>query len=254
MINDKNFTETLFTSPEGLTFYIRKGKGQIQNRATCLFFTASWHDSLVHQELGKFSRFLEEIGISTISCDLPDHPYGSSYDKGISTWKEKSAQGEKIGQLFAEKVVSALVLMEEYGLISLNHFALSGISRGCFIALYTLKRLKTIRHDLSPPTILFAPMLSLPHENLLNDLFPSSGKSAPLFLSIGNSDIRVGTNQAIHFFQHYVDEAKKEKERHIDATLHIHPSIGFMGHGTPDELFQTGAHWIQNHLKKVAHS
>ncbi len=258
---------TTYFSDSGLDFFIRHAaektvKKPQQPSPACLYLTASWHDSLCHSELGKFADFLFQQKTNVLSVDLPFHYKGCSYDAAILKWKEKALEGEPCIQPYARSIAQSLIIMEERGLLDLSFISFAGLSRGAYAALYILHELKALRPQLSPPTILFAPLTTLTSsiyavENLDADFFPIPKPMPPLFLSIGNNDTRVDTDKALHFYRQYTEHALQRSEIHdaqdirsdcADTTLYIHPSIGFKGHGTPDFIFKTASEWLQTRM------
>ncbi len=267
-MNDTDYT--LFQFSHDLSFYIRHSKREgcsSYPRPSCLYFTASWRDSLIHPDLSKLTSYLLDMGVDVIACDIPFHPEGiTSYDTALEKLREAARSGQKVITPFAQKVAQALVEMEKKGLISLSQLALAGLSRGAFCAAHTLSALSKKHQGISLPVALLAPLMSLlPQKESLEEpdsiereLFPLQPPIPSLFLSIGNDDKRVGTDLSFSFFQRFMTEAKNDLMRgesaklrsaSVDATLHVHPSIGFQGHGTPDAVFELAAHWIQSKLQ-----
>ncbi|MCB1081898.1 MAG: alpha/beta hydrolase, partial [Chlamydiia bacterium] len=65
---------------------------------------------------------------------------------------------------------------------------------------------------------------------------------------IGNHDMRVGTDHAFSFIQNLAKEAHTHRIRTSPIELIIGPSIGYQGHGTAPQTFQSGAEWVKGAL------
>ncbi len=208
------------------------------------------------------------MGVDVIACDIPFHPEGiTSYDAALEKLREAARSGQKVITPFAQKVAQALFEMDEKGLISLSQLALAGLSRGAFCAIHTLSALSKKCPEISLPVALLAPLMSLlPQKESLEEpdsiereFFPLQLPIPSLFLSIGNDDRRAGTEASVSFFQRFAEKAKtallkseniKLRSASPDATLHVHASIGFQGHGTPDSVFELASSWIQAQLQR----
>ncbi len=227
-------------------FFIRPGinRGNRQRKHTHLFFTASWHDSLFHPVLGTFSKLLSSEGIDALSIDLPFHYKGGSYDESLKRWQDEARYSHLFIDSYIEQTANSLFDMEREGKIDLTNFSISGLSRGAYIAVCLIEKIqKTI------PILLFAPMLDI--QGSMYKLSPSQiPNGSPLFMSTGNNDTRIGTEKSVAFYQEYTKERQAALQKQgistkpADTTLFIHPSIGFMGHGTTDETFLMASSWI----------
>lgn len=277
--SEKENDQPFFHQGHGLSFYIRRSEVEtiVDNpKPTCLYFTASWKDSLYHQELSKLTTFLLNKGIDVISCDIPFHHESmTSYDTALNELTHNAQIGNKVVIPYAQALSKSLLEMHDKQIISLTGFAIAGLSRGAFCALHVVNILSHLLEqreiENTIPIALLAPLLHLlsreehltEPDSIERELFPLRLPIPPLFLSIGNADKRVGTDTSLMFFKKFSDESsailKKSKKGSlssscIDSTLHVYPSIGFQGHGTPSSVFDLASSWIENRVTNKNYS
>lgn len=182
------------------------------------YFALSASESLSLDPICTPVRLLSGKPIRLFSLTLPFHEGTLNPNQAIAKWYEDP---EKLLPFLskAEKTIGAVRS-------SISQLALSGLSRGGFIALHLASRL------LPEATIAFAPLTRL-------GSLQTPAIESPAFLSIGNRDTRVSTRSCFEYVESCVTNKK------LDATLHIYPSVGAEGHGTPPEIFEMGIKWLE---------
>jgi hypothetical protein len=219
-----------------------------------ILFTTTAKEALEVSPLCHPANFLSEMGIRVLSFDLPlHHDEIPSFD-GVKRWTQEMQKNANDLLLPFLKEVSEWM---DQNLDPSNPVGIMGISRGGLIAAL----LASIRKNPVPLT-LFSPMMDLDYPWLwdasqslpLNlDFYRLKNhfhflKDCPIYFSIGNNDERVYTKKSLDLYKHLVEEKTKEQTRNILLELHIFPSIGMYGHGTPDRIFQEGTKWMKEQL------
>lgn len=222
---------------------------------TVIFFTTTAQEGIATSPLCHPAIFLQNHNIRVISFDLPLHnDQTPSYD-GANRWTEKMIETQTdLLYPFLQQVSSWI---DEH-LDPKAPLGFMGISRGAFIA-----ALLAIHRALPVPLVLFSPMQDLDYlwlwdceQSQLPFLrfyrlshHSQFLKDCPIYFSIGNHDERVLTAKTLHLYQELLHLKGKEQKRNIPLELHVFPSIGMYGHGTPDHIFAEGAKWMSEHLK-----
>jgi esterase FrsA len=223
---------------------------------TLFYFALSGPDSLCTDPYNQPVRFLGNRQIRIFSLTLPAHEQNLSPLSAIGTWAQEMAQGKDPLDIFLTQAQEALAYVLKQKLAHPDKIAVAGLSRGGLIAALFAAREARIRTVLG-----FAPITrlskakefkSLAHHPLVThyDLFRYSPLLAEkrLRFYIGNRDERVGTKTCFDCIESIVEEAHQKRIRSPQIELIISPSIGHMGHGTPPEVFKSGAEWLAEHL------
>jgi dienelactone hydrolase len=226
----------------------------LPGRPLVILFTTTAKEALEVSPLCHPANFLSEMGIRVLSFDLPlHHDEIPSFD-GVKRWTQEMQKNANDLLLPFLKEVSEWM---DQNLDPSTPIGIMGISRGGLIAAL----LASIRKNPVPLT-LFSPMMDLDypwlwdasqslHLNL--DFYRLKNhfhflKDCPIYFSIGNNDERVYTKKSLDLYKHLVEEKAKEQTRNILLELHVFPSIGMYGHGTPDRIFQEGTKWMKEQL------
>lgn len=226
----------------------------LPGRPLVILFTTTAKEALKVPPLCHPANFLFEMGIRVLSFDLPLHHDEIPSFEGVKRWTHEMQKTANDLLLPFLKEVSEWM---DQNLDPSSPLGIMGISRGGLIAAL----LASIRKRPVPLT-LFSPMLDLDYPWLWDasqSLPPSLDfyrlknhshflKDCPIYFSIGNNDERVYTKKLIDLYKHIVEEKAREQTRNILLELHVFPSIGMYGHGTPDRIFQEGTIWMKEQL------
>ncbi len=220
------------------------------------YFALSAKESLQQDPYNQPVSFLSSSHVRIFSADLPFHGKGIASKDAMAYWANELAKGNDIVSSFVDEMAYGIEELEARGALLPHRIAVSGLSRGAFIAAHLAARKERIRTLLG-----FAPLTSysairetthVPHHPLFDalDLKHLAHKlyDRKLRLYIGNRDTRVGTRSCIQFFEALMEAALQRKVRSPTIELRIVPSIGYMGHGTAKETFAEGSEWLFKEL------
>lgn len=217
------------------------------------YFSLSGKDSLCLDPFNQPVAALKDSPLRCFSMTLPMHENPNNYHAAVDQWAEEYQKGHDILSDFLLKVTAALDYLQENNALLDNRIAAGGLSRGGFIATHLAARDKRIN-----TVIGFAPMTKLSTRqgfetissqysldllNVVPELI-----DIPLKYYIGNRDVLVGTENCFEFIHALSNESYEKGKRSPPVELSIVPSIGFKGHGTSQEVFLEGAHWIKKNL------
>lgn len=224
------------------------------------YFALSAEESLTLAPYNQPTSFLSEEEMRVFSFTLPGH--GPGFDKyhAMAYWVEKLTS-DNLLEAFFQQALEAIEWLIAHQLVDPGKMAVGGLSRGGFIATHLAARDKRIK-----TVVAFAPLTRLDRikesaEKKGDFLFEKMAESLnlvncvdalthlqQLFFSIGNFDMRVGTEECFAFIHALAKCVHDKKARHCLVEMKIHPSIGHQGHGTPPHVFQEGAMIVKKHL------
>ncbi len=219
------------------------------------YFAISGPDSLCLDPFNQPVQFLQGEMIRIFSMTLPGHEMDLPAKEAMQIWASDMEKGQNRVEEFLEDIERAVEFAIKNRFIDPARMGTAGLSRGAMIAAHVAARDERFKHLVG-----FAPLTQLrvirefremPHNPIANRL--DLIHLAPLLqdrhiqLFIGNEDTRVGTRECFEFAMALVE---KKKTRIAQVELHMYPSIGQMGHGTPPEIFKQGALWLASHLKR----
>lgn len=248
----KNRCNALSVSPD-ITLY-HTGPALDHGPLPSLFYFAiSGSDSLCLDPYNQIVQFLHGEMIRIFSITLPGHENDLPAIDAMKIWAEELSKGENFLETFFNSLQLAIDFAIREKFADPSKLATAGLSRGGFIASHLAARDERIRHLLC-----FAPLTRLSkikeftedHDLALAnklDLIHLASRLSDrhVRMYIGNDDTRVGTKSC---FDYAMELVKEKKTKTAQVELSIYPSIGQMGHGTPPEIFQQGADWIQSNL------
>lgn len=212
------------------------------------YFALSATDSLTKDPFNQVVTFLQGKPIRIFSLTLPGHEAPFTPQEGIRIWAEDTKKGKDPLPQFFDEADRAIQFGIEKGFIDKAHLSVAGLSRGGLIALHV-----AARNPSCNKICLFSPVIRL---SQVQEFLSCNAASwdAPelssllctrrLLLQIGNRDTRVQTRNSTEFVLQLVEEAHKQGIRSPPLELHLYPSVGQHGHGTPPEIFAKGAAWI----------
>jgi esterase FrsA len=223
------------------------------------YFALSAEDSLTlapfNTPITLLTPYLHEH-LRIFSMTIPGHKPPLPKEKAIHFWAEHIQKGHDPISPFIEQICTAIDSLLHQNALIKDRILLAGLSRGSYIA-----TLAAARHPLCPKVLGFAPLTDFSSvkefEHLLDHPLVKSlnlSSHLPELLHthiryyIGNRDTRTGTTLAFNLITQLAElaHAKRIREGHFELILYS--SIGFMGHGTPQSIFQEGCQWIKNSL------
>lgn len=206
-----------------------------------LYFTMSHKDSLLQDPYNQLLIPLHGAPIRIFSWDLPFHPPGIDQTAGLEAWKKARDSEEDFLSPFIDESVGYLEELKERDVLIPQAVIAAGLSRGAMAAF----RLASAT-DLIDGVAAFAPLVDFHGLSLENHSLALAKKWIRGFVSF--HDEKVHTEKVVHFFQKIAGVAKKERGRKPDIELLLYPSIGYKGHGTPEEIFVAGGQALLKRL------
>lgn len=215
------------------------------------YFSLSGEESLSLDPFNQPAIRLSELGVRVFSLTLPDHDGAYPHGHAIGEWvKDVASGGHRINR-FVAQCSEALDHLIAKGWADPHKIAVSGLSRGAYIAFLFAARDQRVRAVLgyAPLTHFNMPedageerIIDSPLSSLNNFADALSGKIVKVY--IGNNDTRVSTASCFSFIEALTHSSVKHKHRPPPIEMVIYPSIGHKGHGTPPQIFNDGADWL----------
>jgi len=215
------------------------------------YFSLSAQESLFTDPYNQPIVALNKKGIRCFSITLPLHEKDAANSpeenyrlnkEAVDAWKNEQ-NFLILFQSFIERVINSIHYLVENEIVVKEKIALGGLSRGALIAVHVLSKL-----SFAQVCVGFSPLTELhPHDLSLHKLGDILAQKWIRFY-IGNYDQRVGTKTCFECIEAWVETARKQSVRSPRFELHLFPSIGHLGHGTPSNIFLDGAEYIAHHL------
>jgi dienelactone hydrolase len=211
---------------------------------TLFLFAASLEETLQNTNYSEIGRRLAEHGFLQVSMDLPSHGADQppNVKNSLKHWRERLERGDDFLPPFLARASSVLRYLIDQGYTDPQHVAVCGTSRGGFVALHFAAREPRVRAAaaFAPVTDLvalteFAGMESHAATRALA-LVQVADRLADraVWITIGSTDHRVGTEHAVTFLQRVV-EASEARGRRPQIQLHIMPTEGHRIHPSSHE-------------------
>lgn len=220
--------------------------------APVLFVLAgSRMETLSSRYFRQAGHYLAKDGVLCVSIDLPCHGDEATPDiKGLTGWRTRCEQGHDLVEEATSRLSRVLDHLLAEGLADPKKIAVSGTSRGAFIASHF-----AIRDPRAGPVLAFAPLTDLARlrefqgaEKLPLVQAIALEKNAagladhPFWLVIGDRDDRVGTDAAISLAR-AVTAAGLAGGNPGGVDLHVIAEP--RGHTVPAGYAETGAEWLR---------
>jgi len=253
----------LITTPGGILFGLVGDKGPTP-APTVFLFGMSAEQALDSGFFEGLLRPLMDQGCIFVSLDLPGHgmdqkegdrpevPGTAGARSALYCWRLRMEKGDTVIPAFIAKVSSVLDYLIREGYTDPENVVAAGSSRGAFVAAHFAaadNRVKCVV-CLCPVTNLLALYEFKGRENdpivkSLN-LVSIAGKLAgrPVWISIGNNDLRVSTDDAIAFSRKLV-ELSAIGEKAADVELYVYPAVG---HNCTARSQELAAEWIASRI------
>lgn len=244
--------------PSGLTIYY-KGRDLSEGPLPALFYFAlSGEDSLNLDPFNQPVTFLlsKTENMRVFSFTIPGHGHGMENTQAIAFWAQKLTLKEPILEHFFDQAIQNIDYLIDQGWVDPNNIAISGLSRGGFVATHIAARDPRIKIILG-----FAPLTRLETADEFKEFDQALIKPLALMeivdqlvdkklkFYIGNRDLRVGTENCFEFIKNLTEQAYQKGVRSPPVELSISPSIGHKGHGTLPSVFEDGIDWLLRSIK-----
>jgi hypothetical protein len=220
------------------------------------YFSLSAKDSLLLPPFNHPAMRLHTLPMRIFSVSMPGHENNLPPTEALNVWAEMiRAEINPLTSLM-DRVQTCVDELSSQGALIAGKLALAGLSRGAFFAAHVAAACPAFRSLLG-----FAPLTELGHAKefdplqghplvqalSLKNLTPHLTRVALRFY-MGNLDTRVRTRSCFDFIEHLSQHAAAQGLRSPTTELIIYPSVGKDGHGTPPEIFDSGADWIAKQL------
>jgi dienelactone hydrolase len=237
---------------------------------TLFLFATDVETTLKSETYSQVGRALLPAGVLVVSVDVPGHGQDrrEGEPEGIAAWPGRALRDEELNASFAKRCTAVLdhLLAEKY--TDAAHVAAAGTSRGGYTAMQFAAADPRVGAvvgfaPLTRPGVIseFAKSATDPRVEALtltNVADKLAGRS--VWLTIGNDDDRVGTDECIKFARRLVDgnkkavvaagaerpnEAKPVERKVSDVSIEVLPALG---HRTPAGAHERAAAWLRERL------
>lgn len=243
-------TIKILSTPEGVRFGLLGDKPP----APTLFLFALDLEQTLTSDYGKIGHLLQQHGFLCVSLDVPGH--GEDADSiepnALRVWRNRIEHSENPIRDFTAKVSTVLDYLIEHGYSAAKRIAVSGTSRGGFLATHVAAADDRIL--CAAPIAPVADLLQLNEFNEVSNREVVESLSlihlAPrlinrsLWITIGNNDARVNTDSTIAFTRSVV-QAAIERGQEADIELHV---VAEAGHVTPRGAHEQAATWLLDRI------
>ncbi len=221
------------------------------------YFALSGLDSLFLDPFNQPVLTWQKFPLRVFSITLPGHDERFAGDIAMKKWREAFAQGHDLLTPFFSQVASVIQELIQTDWIDPHKIAVSGLSRGGFVAAHIAAKVPEISHVLG-----FAPLTTLQTVEEFSSIKKELASLDLMHLKtnlhhqkhryyIGNRDTRVSTKSCFEYVSSLSNEMYYQQIRHLPVELFIKPSIGRHGHGTSASTFEEGALWLANSLLEI---
>lgn len=226
-----------------------------------IYLALSAKESLELAPFNQPVKVFSSYPLRIFSLDLPFHEGAYSPEEALTFWAKEIEQDHNLVEVFVKKVEILIDAFLNQEILISKKIAVVGLSRGGFMACHVAAKIKEISSVVG-----FAPVTELVYAKDFshlqeNELAKSLGLS--FFVDelthcshryyIGNRDTRVDTRKCFEFTSHLTEAFFRHNPRSMPVEFRVFPSIGRHGHGTSDEVFEEGAHWIAKQLGVAAY-
>jgi pimeloyl-ACP methyl ester carboxylesterase len=223
------------------------------------YFSLSAEDSLLLSPFNQPVVFLTpwtQNSLRIFSMTIPGHEYPLPKEQAIEVWVDRIQQGIDPITPFIQDIGHVIDTLLAQNVLIKERIVCAGLSRGGYIA-----TLAAAHHPACSYVLGFAPLTQLKYakefariihhpmvETLSLNHVQSQLTQKKVRYYIGNRDTRVGTQHAFQWITSLAELAYEARAKNGSFELMIHDSIGLMGHGTPECIFEEGAAWVKRIL------
>lgn len=223
------------------------------------YFALSAEDSLSLDPFNQSVVYLSKLPMRIFSLTLPGHENNLPRTHALDVWAKEIASGHNVIAEFIAKLKLTVTTLLNEGFLIPGKLAVSGLSRGAFIATHAAAEISEFHWILGFAPLIkpafakeFQEITDLPLVNALSlENLVSKLTDRHLRFYIGNLDTLVGTRLCFDFVENLSQAASENKLRSPQVELIIGPSIGRYGHGTSKEVFHEGAQWVAEKLGAI---
>ena len=201
-------------------------------------------------------RLLARDGWLYVTLDPPCHGDDRRPDEPerLSGWARRVKQGQPLMEPFVERCVDALDYLVDQGYTDPRRVAASGTSRGGFCALHFAAADSRVRAvaGISPVTNLralreFQGVSAEQTQDLNVSALVPQLIGRPIWLGIGNHDLRVGTDDCLAFARAIVADWRRRDPgaKEIPVETVVAPSDG---HRAIDGAYQLATRFLRHHV------
>ncbi len=242
-------------TPSGVRFGVL-GEKAARPAPTLFVLAGSLEDALTSADYIKVGQLLAKDGCLCVSLDLPCHgkDVKPGEPAGLAGWRACLEKSDDLVSGFTKKASEVLDWLIKEGYTAADRVAVCGTSRGGFMALHW-----AAVEPRAGWVAAFAPVSDL----LVLTEFRGMGKNAatgslalvqhasklagrPVWVCIGNNDLRVGTDQLIAFTRKVVETSLAGKKPAL-VELHVMTS---QGHRIHDTAHEEVAAWLTRHWRQ----
>ena len=214
-----------------------------------IYFALSAKSSLLQDPFNQPVLKWLSAGFRVFSWDLPFHNEDANPQEAIEKWSPEVNNPSDLVENFTKISCQNIDYLLQNSIIDEKTIGIAGLSRGGFMAAQIAAKVPYLQH-----LIAFAPLTDLGTLTKMSQSFSLTEvadnlTAKKLMFFIGNLDQRVSTKLCTDFILTVCEKAKAQKIRSPQINLRIYPSIGFKGHGTPPEIFDSGASWLINQIQ-----
>lgn len=245
---------TVLHTANGVRFGILGGK-RASPEPTLFMFAYTMESTLKRKDFSTVAHILGKHGYLCVSLDLPCHGRDTKQSEPpdrLSCWAERIEKGDNFVASFMPKLSAVLDFLVQEGFTDPHRVAACGASRGGFIALHFAANDPRVRcvFAFSPVTDLMALSEFAGVEGdsgalrlatslaLVNSAEKLAGR--PIWMTIGDYDLRVSTDDTIAFSRRLV-EVSIAKGKPANVELHVMTNLD---HSVPPDAPEQAAAWI----------
>ena len=219
------------------------GEKPAASAPTLFVFGADMRNSLIQEDGNRIGRLLTPQGYLCVSLDLPCHGFDKREGEksgDLTGWKDRIVKGENIVTPFTEQFSKVLDYLIAEKFTDPDQVAVAGTSRGGFFAFHCGAAEPRVKQ-----VIAFAPVTHLPALAEFagaekNELVLAQGPihvasklvGKPLWIVIGNQDLRVSTDDCLALALEVV-KLSKGKINPIPVEMRLVGTIAHRLHASP---------------------
>lgn len=245
------------TTAGGVSFVMRGDPGP-RPKPVIVCLAQSGAETLQTEPYAASGRELVRNGWLAVSLDIPGHggEHRQGEPPGIEAWRVRIQKGQPFVDELARRVSAVLDHLILEKAIDPARIAIEGTSRGGFLAAHVAAREPRFK-----AVVMYAPVTNLELVTEFQPVKDHPGQKAlalshyaekladrRIWLVIGNSDGRVGTDSAIQFTREMVRAATRRK---IPASVTLHV-LATPGHASDASMHLDAVSWLQKQFPAAA--
>jgi dienelactone hydrolase len=245
--------------PNGVEFLVQ-GEKAPRPAPTLFVFAIDAEKTLTSSDFNRIGGLLARDGVLCVSLDAPCHGHDDKEKQAneLAGWRVRIERGEDLIPSFTSRCTKVLDHLIAEGWTDPARVAAAGTSRGGFLALHLAAAEPRVRAvaAFAPVTKLRAlaefdgikDKAAMAADALALNHYADKLAGRPIWVCIGNNDLRVGTNNAIAFTQKVLAESVAAKKT-PRIELHVTRSEG---HSIPPTAHAEAAAFIAAEINSGA--